>query len=46
MVLAPIYIPTNNVGGFPFLHTLWRAYLRKGVSQFSFCLYIALKILN
>ena len=22
MVAAPIYIPTNSVGGFPFLHTL------------------------
>ena len=22
IVAAPIYIPTNSVGGFPFLHTL------------------------
>ena len=22
IVVVPIYIPTNNVGGFPFLHTL------------------------
>ena len=22
MVAAPVYIPTNSVGGFPFLHTL------------------------
>ena len=22
IVAVPIYIPTNNVGGFPFLHTL------------------------
>ena len=22
MVVAPIYIPTNSVGGFPFLYTL------------------------
>jgi len=22
IVVAPVYIPTNSVGGFPFLHTL------------------------
>ena len=26
IVAAPIYIPTNNIGGFPFLHTLSSIY--------------------
>ena len=26
MVVAPIYIPTNSVGGFPLLHTLSRIF--------------------
>ena len=26
-VVAPIYIPTNSVGEFPFLHTLSSIYL-------------------
>ena len=28
MVVSPIYIPTEGVGGFLFLHTLWRFYFR------------------
>ena len=27
IVTAPIYIPTNNIGRFPFLHTLSSIYL-------------------
>ena len=26
IVVVPIYIPTNNVGGFPYLHTLSSIY--------------------
>ena len=35
IVAAPVYIPTNSVGGFPFLHTLCSK------SSLGFCLAVS-----